>query len=172
MAVHTITITINGAREQLDVPSNMTLLQMLREKLALTGTKNGCEAGECGACTVLVDGEPVTSCLMLAIEADGREILTVEGLAPEGQLSPLQQAFVEHNAVQCGFCTPGMLLSAHALLRRNPHPTEDEIQEALVGNLCRCTGYERIIQAVSTAAARIAAGATTVAESATDRGGV
>jgi carbon-monoxide dehydrogenase small subunit len=136
----------------------MTLLQMLREQLALTGTKNGCEAGECGACTVLVDGEPVNSCMMLAVEVDGREVTTVEGLARlygDGkQLSPLQEAFVEHNAVQCGFCTPGMLISAHALLERSPDPTEEEIREALVGNLCRCTGYLRIIQAVQTAAAR------------------
>jgi carbon-monoxide dehydrogenase small subunit len=154
MAYHPITVTVNGAQERLDVPSNMTLLQMLREKLALTGTKNGCEAGECGACTVLVDGEPVNSCMMLAVEADGHEILTVEGLAPEGQLSPLQHAFVEHNAVQCGFCTPGMLMSAHALLKRNPHPTEQEIKEALVGNLCRCTGYFRIVDAIQTASAR------------------
>jgi carbon-monoxide dehydrogenase small subunit len=153
MANHTITVTVNGASERLSVASNMTLLQMLREKLALTGTKNGCEAGECGACTVLVDGEPVNSCMMLAVEADGREVLTVEGLAPEGRLSPLQQAFVEHNAVQCGFCTPGMLMSAQALLQRNPNPTETEIKEALVGNLCRCTGYVRIVQAVRTAAA-------------------
>ena len=153
MANHTITVTVNGARERLSIASNMTLLQMLREKLALTGTKNGCEAGECGACTVLVDGEPANSCMMLAVEADGREILTVEGLAPEGRLSPLQQAFVEYNAVQCGFCTPGMLMSAHALLQRNPNPTETEIKEALVGNLCRCTGYVRIIQAVQAAAA-------------------
>ena len=148
MANHTITVTVNGSAERLDVPSNMTLLQMLREKLALTGTKNGCEAGECGACTVLVDSQPVNSCLMLAVEADGRQVLTVEGLAPKGQLGPLQEAFMEHNAVQCGFCTPGMLLSAHALLLRNPHPTEDEIKEALVGNLCRCTGYVRIISAI------------------------
>jgi len=152
MTTHTITLTVNGARERLDVPSNMTLLQMLRERLALTGTKNGCEAGECGACTVLVDGEPTNSCLMLAVEADGREILTVEGLTPPGQLSPLQQAFVEHNAVQCGFCTPGMLISAHALLKREPHPTEDEIKQALVGNLCRCTGYVRIIEAIQAVA--------------------
>jgi carbon-monoxide dehydrogenase small subunit len=172
MAYHTITVTVNGAAEQLDVPSNMTLLQMLREKLALTGAKNGCEAGECGACTVLVDGEPVNSCLMLAIEADGHEILTVEGLAPEGQLGPLQQAFVEHNAVQCGFCTPGMLLSAVALLHRNPHPTEAEIKEALVGNLCRCTGYVRIIQAIRTAATKLATGGTSMVESTADRGGV
>lgn len=154
MAYHPITVTVNGAQERLDVPSNMTLLQMLREKLALTGTKNGCEAGECGACTVLVDGEPVNSCMMLAVEADGHDIVTVEGLAPEGQLSPLQQAFVEHNAVQCGFCTPGMLMSAHALLKRNPDPTEQEIKEALVGNLCRCTGYVRIVDAIQGAAAK------------------
>ena len=156
MAMHSITVTVNGSREYLDVPSNLTLLQMLRDRLALTGTKNGCEAGECGACTVLVDGEPVNSCMMLAVEVDGREVTTVEGLArlygDEDQLSPLQDAFVEHNAVQCGFCTPGVLISAHALLERNPDPTEEEIREALVGNLCRCTGYLRIIEAVQAAA--------------------
>jgi carbon-monoxide dehydrogenase small subunit len=154
MATHTITITINGALERLDVPSNMTLLQMLRDKLALTGTKNGCEAGECGACTVLLDGEPVNSCMTLAVECDGRKVLTIEGVAPEGELNPVQQAFVDHNAVQCGFCTPGMVLSAAALLQRNPNPTEDEIKEALVGNLCRCTGYVRIVQAIQDAAAK------------------
>lgn len=154
MATHTIIVTVNGAQERLDVPSNMTLLQMLREKLALTGTKNGCEAGECGACTVLLDGEPVNSCMMLAVESEGREVFTVEGLALEGVLSPLQEAFVEHNAVQCGFCTPGMVMSATALLRRNPDPTEDEIKEALVGNLCRCTGYVRIIDAIRDVAAK------------------
>jgi carbon-monoxide dehydrogenase small subunit len=148
MAYHTISLTVNGSRESLDVPANMTLLQMLREKLALTGTKNGCEAGECGACTVLVNGEPVNSCMMLAVEADSQTVLTVEGLAPEGKLSPLQQAFVDHNAIQCGFCTPGMLMSATALLERNPRPTREEIQESLVGNLCRCTGYVRIIDAI------------------------
>jgi carbon-monoxide dehydrogenase small subunit len=152
MATHTIAVTVNGARERLDVPSNMTLLQMIRERLALTGTKNGCEAGECGACTVLVDGEPVNSCMMLAVEADGRQVLTVEGLAVEDRLSPLQEAFVEHNAVQCGFCTPGMLISAHALVKRNPHPGEGEIKQALVGNLCRCTGYVRIIDAIQATA--------------------
>ena len=156
MAQQTVTITVNGTKERLDVSPNLTLLQMLREKLALTGTKNGCEAGECGACTVLVDGEPVNSCMMLAVEANGREILTVEGLAPEGQLGPLQAAFVEHNAVQCGFCTPGMLMSAHALLERNPDPTEEQIKQALVGNLCRCTGYVRIIRAVRAAAEQLA----------------
>lgn len=155
MTTHGVTVTVNGFKEYLDFPSNMTLLQMLREKLALTGTKNGCEAGECGACTVLVDGEPVNSCMMLAVEADGRKVTTVEGLAQEGQLSPLQQEFAAHNAVQCGFCTPGMLIAAHALLERNPQPTEDDIREALVGNLCRCTGYLRIVQAVQTAAERL-----------------
>jgi carbon-monoxide dehydrogenase small subunit len=148
MAYHPIKVTVNGTEERLDVPSNMTLLQMLREKLALTGTKNGCEAGECGACTVLLNGEPVNSCMVLAVEIDGSEILTVEGLAPEGELSPLQEAFAENNAVQCGFCTPGMLMTAHAFVQRNPHPTEDEIKEALVGNLCRCTGYVRIVKAI------------------------
>jgi carbon-monoxide dehydrogenase small subunit len=156
MAYHTITVAVNGALERIDVPANMTVLQMLRDKLALTGTKNGCEAGECGACTVLVDGEPTNSCMMLAVETDGREIMTVEGLAPEGELSPIQQAFVDQNAVQCGFCTPGMLISTYALLRRNPNPTEEEIKQALVGNLCRCTGYVRIIQAVQAAASRFA----------------
>ncbi len=157
MTMHTIEVTVNGSAERLVVPPNMTLLQLLREQLALTGTKNGCEAGECGACTVLVNGEPVNSCLMLAIEADGCEVLTVEGLAASGALSPLQEAFVELNAVQCGFCTPGMLLSAHALLQRNRMPTEEDVKEALVGNLCRCTGYGRIVKAVRTAAARMAA---------------
>ena len=148
MTTHSISVTVNGSEERLDVPSHMTLLRMLREGLALTGTKNGCEAGECGACTVLVDGEPVNSCMMLAVEADGRDIVTVEGLAEGDTLTPLQQAFVEHNAVQCGFCTPGVLISAHALLQRTPHPSEQQTREALVGNLCRCTGYLRISQAV------------------------
>jgi len=155
MTMHNIAVCVNGSQEYLAVPSNMTLLRMLREKLALTGTKNGCAAGECGACTVLVDGEPVNSCMMLAVEADGREVTTVEGLTHlhgDERLSPLQEAFVEHNAVQCGFCTPGVLISAHALLERNPHPTDKEVREALVGNLCRCTGYLRIIDAVQTAA--------------------
>lgn len=151
MAHHTITVTINGSVEHLDVPSHMTLLRMLRERMALTGTKNGCEAGECGACTVLLDGEPINSCMILAVEADGHQVTTVEGLARGDALTPLQEAFVEHNAVQCGFCTPGVLLSAHSLLERNPHPTEQEVQQALVGNLCRCTGYLRINRAVRSA---------------------
>ena len=148
MVTHTISLTINGTEEQLQVPSNMTLLHALRDKLGFTGTKNGCEAGECGACTVLVDGEPMNSCLVLAVELNGREITTVEGLVEDGKLTPLQQAFADLNAVQCGYCTPGMLMSATALLKRNPHPSEVDIQEALIGNLCRCTGYQRIIDAV------------------------
>jgi aerobic carbon-monoxide dehydrogenase small subunit len=154
MTQHSITITVNGVKEYLNVPSNMTLLQMLREELALTGVKNGCAAGECGACTVLVNGEPVNSCMLLAVEADGAEIVTVEGLAHDNQLDILQQAFVDEGGVQCGFCTPGMLISARALLNRNPYPTEEEIREALLGNLCRCTGYTRIISAVQKAAQR------------------
>ncbi len=148
MLTHTISLIINGTEEQLQVPSNMTLLHALRDKLGFTGTKNGCEAGECGACTVLVDGEPMNSCLVLAVELNGREITTVEGLAENGKLTPLQQAFADLNAIQCGYCTPGMLMSATALLKRNPHPSEVDIQEALIGNLCRCTGYQRIIDAV------------------------
>jgi carbon-monoxide dehydrogenase small subunit len=150
--MHRILVTINGAVEQVDVPSNMTLLQMLREKLALTGTKNGCSAGECGACTVLLNGEAVNSCMVLAVECDGQNVTTVEGLATDGQLDRLQQALIDQGAVQCGFCTPGILISAKALLDRNPNPTDFEIRDALVGNLCRCTGYLRIIDAVKQAA--------------------
>jgi carbon-monoxide dehydrogenase small subunit len=151
MAFHRITLTINGETESADVPSNLTLLQMLREKLALTGTKNGCAAGECGACTVMLDGEPVNSCMVLAVECDGTSVITVEGLADDGRLDPVQEAIVEQGGVQCGFCTPGILISARALLNRNPHPGDAEIREALVGNLCRCTGYLRIIEAVKSA---------------------
>jgi carbon-monoxide dehydrogenase small subunit len=148
MVIHQISLIINGTEEGLQVPSNMTLLHALRDKLGFTGTKNGCEAGECGACTVLVDGEPMNSCLVLAVELNGKEITTVEGLSENGKLTPIQQAFADLNAVQCGYCTPGMLMAATALLRRNPHPSETDIQEALLGNLCRCTGYQRIIDAV------------------------
>ncbi|MFV1949331.1 MAG: (2Fe-2S)-binding protein [Anaerolineales bacterium] len=151
MADHNISFIINGVEEHLQVPSQMTLLHALREKLGYTGTKNGCEAGECGACTVLVDGKPINSCLVLAVEMDGREITTIEGLTAPGGLTALQQAFIDLNAVQCGFCTPGMLMAATALLDRNPHPSEEEITAALVGNLCRCTGYQRIIDAVQKA---------------------
>lgn len=154
MAVHRITLTINGEAELVDVPSSMTLLQMLRDRLMLTGTKNGCAAGECGACTVLLNGEPVNSCMVLAVECDGARITTVEGLAHDDQLDPVQQAMVEQGGVQCGFCTPGMLISIRALLDRNPRPNDYEIRDALVGNLCRCTGYLRIFEAVKAAGSK------------------
>lgn len=154
MATHDITLTINGLQERLTVPSHMTLLQMLRSELAITGTKNGCAAGECGACTVLLNGEPTNSCMVLAVECDQAEIITVEGLAQDGQLDPIQEAIMEAGGVQCGFCTPGILISARALLDRNPKPTEADIRQALLGNLCRCTGYFRIIEAVQQAAKR------------------
>ena len=154
MAYHKINVTVNGETEQVVVPSNMTLMRMLRESLALTGTKNGCSAGECGACTVLINGEPVNSCMVLAVECDGVEIVTVEGLAGDKQLDPIQDAMIEVGGVQCGFCTPGILISSRALLDRNPNPSEDEIREALVGNLCRCTSYVRIIESVKVAARR------------------
>jgi carbon-monoxide dehydrogenase small subunit len=152
MADQIVQMTVNGRLEQYRIPQHMTLLRFLREMLALTGTKNGCEAGECGACTVLLNGEPVNSCLVLAVECDGATVETVEGLTERGALAALQQTFMEENAIQCGFCTPGMLIAAYALLQRNPHPSEQEIKEALVGNLCRCTGYERIVKAVRQAA--------------------
>jgi carbon-monoxide dehydrogenase small subunit len=152
MSTHKITVKINGGLEQVEVPSNMTLLSMLREKLAMTGTKNGCAAGECGACTILMNGEPVNSCMVLAVEADGAELITVEGLAKEGELDVIQKTIIDKGGVQCGFCTPGILISAKALLIRNPNPSEAEIREALVGNLCRCTGYVRIVEAVHAAA--------------------
>jgi carbon-monoxide dehydrogenase small subunit len=152
MSTHKINVKINGGLEQVEVPSNMTLLTMLREKLAMTGTKNGCAAGECGACTILMNGEPVNSCMVLAVEADGAELITVEGLAHEGELEVIQQTIIDKGGVQCGFCTPGVLISAKALLMRNPNPSEADIREALVGNLCRCTGYVRIIEAVQAAA--------------------
>jgi aerobic carbon-monoxide dehydrogenase small subunit len=149
MAFHQINVTINREREQVVVPSNMTLMQMLREKLALTGTKNGCSAGECGACTVMLNGEPVNSCMVLAVECDQADILTVEGLADDRQLDPIQEAIIEAGGVQCGF-----LIASRAFLNRNPSPSDEEIREALVGNLCRCTGYTRIVEAVKKAAGR------------------
>jgi len=152
MAFHKVTLNVNGTVEQVNVPSQMTLLQLLREELALTGTKNGCTAGECGACTVLMNGEPVNSCLVLAVECEGADIVTIEGLAKDGHLDVVQQTIIEAGGVQCGFCTPGMLIMARALLDRNPHPSEIEIRDALSGNLCRCTGYARIIAGVQKAA--------------------
>jgi carbon-monoxide dehydrogenase small subunit len=152
MSFHRINLTVNGELEQADISANMTLLDLLRETLILTGTKNGCAAGECGACTVLMNGEPVNSCLVLAVECDGVEIVTVEGLAQDKQLDPIQKAIMEAGGVQCGFCTPGILIASRALIDRNPNPSESEIKAALVGNLCRCTGYFRIIDAVQAAA--------------------
>jgi len=152
MGFHRIDLTVNGEFEQIDVSASMTLMEMLREKLVLTGTKNGCAAGECGACTVLMNGEPVNSCLVLAVECNQAEIVTVEGLAQDTRLDPVQSAIIEAGGVQCGFCTPGILIASRALLDRNPHPSEADIQTALVGNLCRCTGYMRIIDAVQDAA--------------------
>ncbi len=152
MAYQRITLTVNDLTETVDVPQNMTLLQMLRQKLSLTGTKNGCSAGECGACTVLMNGEPVNSCMVLAAECEGATIVTVEGLAKNGKLSKVQEAVAKAGGVQCGFCTPGMMISATALLERNPNPSDDEIRQAIVGNLCRCTGYFRIVNGIKEAA--------------------
>lgn len=152
MGFHRIELTVNGEFEQVDVPGSMTLMEMLREVLVLTGTKNGCAAGECGACTVMMNGEPVNSCLVLAVECNQAEIVTVEGLADDTRLDPVQSAIIEAGGVQCGFCTPGILIASRALLDRNPHPSQADIQAALVGNLCRCTGYMRIIDAVQDAA--------------------
>ncbi len=149
---HVIRLTVNGRAHEVAVRPGDRLLDVLRDGLGLTGTKEGCATGECGACTVLVDGEPLNACLHLAVRADGREVLTIEGLADGPRLHPLQQAFVDHGAVQCGFCAPGMLLSAKALLDRNPAPSEREIREAIAGNLCRCSGYAKIVRAIAAAA--------------------
>ncbi|MEW6523020.1 MAG: (2Fe-2S)-binding protein [Bacillota bacterium] len=147
---------VNGESKSARVPAEITLLEFIRDVLGLKGTKEGCGEGDCGACTVLMDGQPVNSCLILALQAQGAEILTIEGLGTPGQLHPLQEAFVAAGAVQCGYCTPGMLLSAKALLDRNAHPSREEIRTALSGNLCRCTGYQKIISAVEQAATRLA----------------
>ncbi|CAN5648149.1 (2Fe-2S)-binding protein [soil metagenome] len=147
-----IGMILNGRSQTLDVAVHHTLLDVLRDQVGLTGTKECCLVGECGTCTVLVDGQPVNSCLMLAVEADGSEVTTVEGLASDGELSPLQAAFLDEGAAQCGFCIPGQLMAAHALLARQPQPTIDEVHEALAGNLCRCAGYEQITKAVLAAA--------------------
>jgi carbon-monoxide dehydrogenase small subunit len=151
-----ISLTVNGQTERASVPASMTLLELLRDQLHLTGTKEGCGIGECGACTVLLDGLPVTACLVLAVEADGCEVGTIEGEADDGCLSTLQQAFIDAGAVQCGFCTPGMIVSARALLERCPNPSDEEIVEAIAGNLCRCTGYQGVLDAVRLAANRAA----------------
>ncbi len=147
-----IRLRVNGEPVETAVPANRTLLELLRDDLGLTGAKEGCGEGDCGACTVLLDGLPVSSCLVLALQAEGREVLTVEGLAQDGQLDLLQQAFVEEGGVQCGFCTPGMLLAAKSLLDAKPNPSEAEIRAAISGNLCRCTGYQKIVESVRRAA--------------------
>ena len=150
-----LVLDVNGERRELLVPVHKTLLEVLREDMQLTGTKHGCELGECGTCTVLVDGAPALSCLLLPIQVEGRAITTIEGLARGSELHPLQVAFGELGAAQCGYCTPGILLSASSLLDTNPQPTRDEIQEALAGNLCRCTGYTKILEAIELAAKRM-----------------
>ncbi len=141
-------LNVNGERHEVAVELQRTLLEVLREQLGLTGTKKACDEGQCGSCTVLMDGKPVSSCLVLALEAQGRDILTIEGLGTGGRLHPLQQAFVDLGAIQCGYCTPGMVMVGKALLDENPHPTEDEVREAISGNLCRCTGYAKIVEAI------------------------
>jgi carbon-monoxide dehydrogenase small subunit len=149
---HQIKLIVNGEIYELYVEPSETLLDVIRNRLDLTGTKEGCGTGDCGACTVIVNGKSVNSCLMLAVEADGQEILTIEGLGKDGKLHPVQEAFIHEGAIQCGYCTPGMVLSAKVLLDGNLHPTEEEIKLAIAGNLCRCTGYIKIIRAIQAAA--------------------
>ncbi|MCK4257644.1 MAG: (2Fe-2S)-binding protein [Halanaerobiales bacterium] len=155
MENYKISFVINSRKKELEVPANMTLLEMLREKLGLTGTKCGCGGGECGACTVIMNNKAVNSCLVLAPEVDDSEIFTVEGLAQGRELDVIQEAFVENSALQCGYCTPGMIMSAKALLTKNPNPTDEEIREGISGNLCRCTGYEKIVEAIKCAAEKM-----------------
>jgi aerobic-type carbon monoxide dehydrogenase small subunit (CoxS/CutS family) len=155
MSTLDLTFQLNGRAVNLKVSPDMLLVDLLRDVLGLKGTKIGCREGECGACTVLLDGEPVNSCILPALKAQGRSVVTIEGLTgADGALDPIQQAFIDAGAVQCGFCTPGMILNAKALLGRNPDPDEEEIRQALSGVLCRCTGYQKIVQAVQTAAGR------------------
>lgn len=149
---HKIAVRVNGAEERAEVDANLTLVSFLRETLNLTGAKEGCNEGECGSCMVLVDGKAVNGCLMFAVEADGHEIVTIEGVGQAGNLHPLQSSFLKHHAVQCGFCTPGMIVTSLAMLRENPQPTEIEVKTALAGNLCRCTGYRQILDAIQDAA--------------------
>jgi aerobic carbon-monoxide dehydrogenase small subunit len=147
-----ITVTVNGERYERDVDARKLLIHFLRDDLDLTGTHIGCDTGNCGACSIIVDGVLLKSCMMLAVQADGATIETVEGLAQDGELTALQQAFSDHHALQCGYCTPGMLMSATALLRANPHPSEEEIRKGIQGNICRCTGYVNIVDAIKAAA--------------------
>jgi carbon-monoxide dehydrogenase small subunit len=153
-----VLLNINGRVESLEIAPQRTLLEVIREDLQLTGTKSGCEDGTCGACTVILDGKPVRSCLVLAAEAEGKKILTIEGLSSGEELHPLQEAFVNYGAVQCGFCTPGMILTAKALLDTNLNPSEEEIRKAISGNLCRCTSYTKIVEAIAAAAQRLKGG--------------
>ena len=150
-----VQLKVNGLPYKVEVEPRRTLLELIREDLELTGTKEGCGLGECGTCTVLLDGKPIKSCITLAVQANGREVTTIEGVEkPDGTLHPLQQAFIDHGAIQCGFCTPGMILSAKALLDENPRPTELEVRKAIAGNLCRCTGYQKIVEAIMAAAGK------------------
>lgn len=159
MDMNTITFTVNGKPQKVHVKPSWTLASVLREQLGLLGTKIGCGEGECGACTVLMNGKTVTSCLVLAVQADGAEIITIEGLEnTDGTLHPVQEAFVEAGAVQCGYCTPGMVMSTIALLEKHPEPTEEEVREGLTGNLCRCTGYQKIFEAVQIASKKMRRG--------------
>ena len=153
--LYKLNLSVNGDPVSLAIEPHLTLLELLRDTLGLTGAKEGCGAGNCGACTVLLDGEPVNACLLLAVEAEGSEVITVEGLTNNGDLHPVQEALVAHGGLQCGFCTPGMVLSSVALLKRDPRPTEAEIRDALAGNLCRCTGYDKIVRAVQAAAGEV-----------------
>ena len=146
-----IKLKVNGVECEMWIKPHWTLLDVLREEIGLVGTKKGCDKGECGACTVIMDGEAILSCLVLAIQCQGKEISTIEGLAQDGNLDPLQEAFVRQGAIQCGFCTPGMIMASRALLNKNPHPSEEEIRRGLSGNLCRCTGYTKMIAAVQKA---------------------
>ena len=150
-----IKLKVNGEDHQKEVESRMTLLDFLRNELNLTGTKDGCGEGDCGACTVVVDGAAVNSCIMLAVEAQGRDVLTIEGVSDGNELHPIQQAFIEHGAIQCGFCTPGMILSTKTFLEDNPSPTEVEVRTAIAGNLCRCTGYDKIVKSILAVAGNI-----------------
>jgi aerobic carbon-monoxide dehydrogenase small subunit len=155
MGMHTIKVTVNGVEQQATVESRLLLVHLLRENLRLTGTHIGCDTTHCGACTILLDGEPVKSCTVLAVQADGRQLTTVEGLEKDGKLHPIQEGFWEKHGLQCGYCTPGMMMTSSALLARNKKPTELEIREAISGNLCRCTGYVNIVKAIQAAAERM-----------------
>ena len=168
MATHQIKVKINGTDREAEVESRLLLVHLLRETLGMTGTHIGCDTTHCGACTVLLDGVPVKSCTVLAVQADGREVMTVEGLEKDGQLHPIQEGFWQEHGLQCGFCTPGMMLTSYALLKQNPDPNEGEIRQAISGNLCRCTGYVNIVMSVQRAAVTMRADATEPAAPAAD----